>query len=325
MPPPSDETSLAPPNALAARLAGQRVLLLDGGLATELERRGATLDDALWSARLLLDDPGRILDVHRAFVAAGADVLTTASYQASVPGFARVSVPEPATRELMLRSVSLARLASEESGRDPPPLVAASVGSYGAFLPGGGEYRGRFGKDKRVYKDFHRPRLEALLRGEPDLFALETLPSVDEAEALVELLDELGAVGWLSFTCESAEATRGGDPLREAFTLAEGARAVIATGANCIDPLVAEPLLLEARRHTRKPLVIYPNSGERWDPARRRWTPPSCAVDLGALAQRWRTVGARLIGGCCRTTPEDIARVRTALAATGCTPPRCGS
>ena len=305
-------------------LKEQGVLVLDGGLATELEKRGADLSDDLWSARLLLEDPASIRRLHFDYFEAGADVAISASYQASFEGFARRGLSRKQSVELMQRSVHLAREARDqflaeaglgaEAHRRLPPLVAASVGSYGAFLADGSEYTGDFGLSKKALVDWHRPRLEALLGAEPDLLACETVPCLEEGEALVELLAEYRETpAWISFSCRDDERVCRGEPFSLCLDLVNGSSAVVAAGLNCTAPKHAEGLLKGARAATRKPLVCYPNSGARWDSAAGKWVAGSGVVDFAACASVWKAAGAQLIGGCCRTSPEDIRRLRRSL------------
>jgi homocysteine S-methyltransferase len=309
------------PHPLGALLAGGRTVVLDGGLATELEAGGADLSDVLWSARLLAEDPAAIARAHLAFFRAGAQVATTASYQASFEGFARRGIDADAAAGLMRRSVELARDAGataqkerDERDSDRPFLVAASVGPYGAFLADGSEYRGRYGLSVAALRDFHRRRMTVLLDAEPDLLAMETIPEIEEGEALATLLDELGGTGWLSFTCTDGARLRSGAPVEEAFALADGASGVVAVGINCTAPEHALELVERASSSTDKPIVVYPNSGEDWDPVRRRWTGSRHPVD-GTAATSWIAAGARIVGGCCRVTPAQIGDIATSLRA----------
>ncbi|MEB3368400.1 homocysteine S-methyltransferase [Saccharopolyspora mangrovi] len=283
-------------------------LVLDGGLATELEAMGHELADALWSARLLADAPEEIVAAHAAFYRAGADVATTASYQASFEGFAERGLDRAGAARLMRRSVELARLAGEvEPGEHR--WVAASIGPYGATLADGSEYRGDYGLTPQQLREFHLPRLETLAEAAPDVLALETIPDLEEARVLVEAVAGLGIPAWLSFTVEG-DRTRGGQPLSEAFALAES-DAVTAIGINCSDPEDVLPALEIARAATEKPLVAYPNSGEGWDAEHHAWTgDPRLSP---RQARRWREAGAMLVGGCCRVRPEDITAVAEAL------------
>ena len=284
-------------------------LIADGGLATELEARGHDLSDGLWSARLLVEAPREVTAVHTAFFRAGAMIATTASYQASFDGFADSGIGRDDTVRLLRRSVELAKTARDEVG-DASRRVAASVGPYGAALADGSEYRGRYGLGVAQLEDWHRPRLEVLADAGADVLALETIPDVDEAEALVNLVQSLGVPAWLSYTIDGTR-TRAGQPLADAFAVAVGIPEIVAVGVNCCAPDDVLPAIGQARE-TGKPVIVYPNSGERWDSARRAWVGPSRFS--ARLAVQWAAVGARVIGGCCRVRPADIAELATALA-----------
>lgn len=275
--------------------------MLDGGLATELERRGHDLSGGLWSARLLDDDPAAIVAVHADYLRAGARVLTTASYQTVDP-------------QRALRSVRLARRAIEETGI--PASVAGSVGPYGATLADGSEYTGAYpaGVDPAALASFHHERM-AVLAGAADLLACETVPSRAEAEVLVRLLVRLGVPGWLSLTTvttpDGAVLTRRGEPATEAFALARGVPEVVAVGVNCTDPAGVEAAVAVAAAASGKPVLAYPNSGERWDAATRTWRG---RPGLEALAvHRWLAAGAGGVGGCCRVGPDTIAALARAV------------
>lgn len=302
---------------VSALLAPPGPVVLDGGLATELERRGHDLSDRLWSARLLRDDPGAIEDVHLAFYRAGARVATTASYQASFGGFAAEGIGAEAAARLLRLSVELAgrartaRLAELAAAGEPAPalLVAASVGPYGATLAGGREYVGDYGLTLEELRAFHRPRLHELAAARPDLLAFETIPSRLEAEALVDLLAELpGVRAWLSFSCRDGAHTGEGQPIEEAVAVARRSTQLIAVGVNCIPPAFVENLLMRAQSTIDLPLVVYPNDG-------RSRIGPSGLPD-GAV-ERWYELGARLVGGCCGIGPDAIRSLARAAAGWG--------
>lgn len=284
---------------------GESVLISDGGLATELEARGHDLSDALWSARLLADAPQEIAAVHAAYFRAGAAIATTASYQASFEGFAARGMDRREATALLRRSVALARAARDESGR-AGLYVAASVGPYGAALADGSEYRGRYGLSVAALTRWHRPRLETLADAGADLLALETVPDIDEAEALVDLVRSVEVPAWLSYTIDGTR-TRAGQPLADAFAVADGVREIAAIGVNCCTPRDVLPAIRLAS-HVGKPIIVYPNSGERWDG--RAWAGPR--TFSAGLASEWVAAGARIVGGCCRVGPSDIAALRRA-------------
>ncbi len=300
--------------------AGDDVLLLDGGLATELERRGHDLSDDLWSARLLLDRPDEIVATHRSYFAAGARVATTSSYQASFEGFARRGCSIDEAADLMRRSVRLARDAADAAQADDGVRrwVAASVGPYGAVLADGSEYSGDYGLSDAGLRDFHGPRTEVLATSGADLLAIETIPSEQEASVLLQVLDEMpeGTAGWLSVTCADAATSRRGDDVDRVFALARGHDRVVAVGVNCTAPQHVEELVLRAVAASGKPAVAYPNSGESWDGATRTWGGDGARVDPAAAA-RWVAAGARYVGGCCRVGATDIARLAATLPVSG--------
>jgi homocysteine S-methyltransferase len=279
-------------------------------LATELEARGHDLSDALWSARVLADSPESVREAHRAYFRAGAVFATTASYQASFEGFAERGIGRAEAEQLMQRSVELARQAREEFADDGVPRwVAASVGPFGAALADGSEYRGRYGMTRTALRAWHRPRLEVLAAAEPDLLALETIPDVDEAEALVSTLSGTGVQAWLTYTVAGGR-TRAGQSLTAAFELAAETPEVVAVGVNCCAPSEVPDALALAAEITGKPAVVYPNSGESWDPDRGWNGPVPYSADR---AQEWVAAGARIVGGCCRVGPAEIAALSEEL------------
>lgn len=314
-------------NPVARCLEEQKFVVIDGALATELEQRGADLRDPLWSAKILLEAPAEIERVHFDYFAAGADVAITASYQASFPGFARRGIDTSEATALMQRSVQLAHNArclfwdalpaAEKAGR-MRPLVAASIGPYGAWLADGSEYRGDYGVTRAELLDFHRPRLhvlaETVRRGEADLLACETIPCWDEADVLLQLLAEVPDVpAWLSFSCCDEKHICHGELFADCVAATAAVEQVVAVGINCTPPQFVRALLQSANSVAHKPLLVYPNSGEIWQSDTGTWRPAPAECGFGQRADAWYGAGARLIGGCCRTGPAEVRQVRQSL------------
>lgn len=284
-------------------------LVLDGGLATQLEAQGEDLTSSVWSARVLADDPDAVLAAHRAFFAAGAQVATTASYQVSSRGFASVGMDSVAISRLLRRSVRLARQAGDEVADET--WVAASVGPYGAALGDGSEYRGDYGLSVAQLRRWHRFGIQVLADVGPDVLALETVPCLAEAEALLEEVRGLSRPAWLSMTCVG-DRTRAGESVAEAFAMAAEVDEVVAVGVNCLDPADTPRLVALATSISGKPAVAYPNAGERWDAASRRWTGDRAVV--AGYVDGWLDAGARLVGGCCRVGPTEITTIAGAVS-----------
>lgn len=287
-----------------------RTVVLDGGLATQVEKHGHDLSSALWSARLLRDDPGSLQRAHAEFYAAGAEVAITGSYQASFAGFAAAGIDAVGTEVLLRRSCEAADAARAGFDDGRPRWIAASVGPYGAVLADGSEYTGDYGMTVDELRVWHRPRLQVLMQavndGLADLLAIETIPSAAEAEAVLAEIDGSGVPAWLSMSC-AAGHTRSGEPAADVFGLARGIDEVVAVGANCCRAEEVAELAGAAVAAGGVPAVVYPNSGESWDAQAAAWTGP--ATFDPDLISSWVAAGAGLVGGCCRVTPSTISEI----------------
>ncbi|KAJ8774630.1 hypothetical protein K2173_017076 [Erythroxylum novogranatense] len=296
--------------------------VVDGGLATQLERHGASFNDSLWSALYLIKNPLLIKKVHSEYLEAGADILVTSSYQATLPGFLSKGLSTEEGELLLKKSVKLAVESRDEFWdavkRSPEhttynrALVAASIGSYGAYLADGSEYSGNYGPNVSLekLKDFHRRRLQVLVEAGPDLLAFETIPNKIEAQACVELLEEenVKIPSWICFSSMDGVNAPSGESFMECLDTINRTNKVNAVGINCAPPHFVEGLICQFKELTEKLIVVYPNSGEVWDGRAKKWLPSTCFDDdkIELFATRWHDLGASLIGGCCRTTPSTI-------------------
>jgi homocysteine S-methyltransferase len=296
-------------------------MVLDGGLATELEARGYDLNDALWSARVLLEDPEAIRQLHYDYLTAGADCVITASYQGTLAGFMKRGLSETESADLLRSAVTLAMEARQTYWRQPAhrsgrlkPLVAASIGPYGAYRADGSEYTGDYDLDEVGLKSFHRQRWQLLSETGADILACETIPSLPECRALLSLLLETpNSYAWFSFSCRDERHISDGNRLADCLSILDACEQVAAVGINCTAPEFVPGLLLEAGAVTEKPLLVYPNSGERYDVTNRLWQGQSDADEFGLACLDWRAAGATIIGGCCRTGPEHVRQIRKQL------------
>src|SRR5215469_6318388 len=287
--------------------------VLDGGMASELEYRGASIDGPLWSAHVLEEAPEKIVAVHRAYIEAGTQCIETAGYQVSRMGYAEIGLPAERADAALRLSVRLARQAAN-AYPDRPVLIAASLGPYGAALHNGAEYHGNYDCGHAELVRFHRERIFSLVSANgmeaPDFLAFETLPSLGEAQAIGgALADWPGAAAGFSFTCRDEEHVAHGELLRDCAKRVAALPQTIAVGVNCTLPAYIPALIRELRAGSDKPVIVYPNSGEGWDAASRCWTGTGDAASYAVMAREWFAAGAHMIGGCCRTQPEHISLV----------------
>jgi S-methylmethionine-dependent homocysteine/selenocysteine methylase len=263
--------------------------VVDGGLSTALEELGEQPAGLLWTASALIDRPEVITAAHRLYVDAGAEIIISSSYQASVDGFVASGLGTAEARRLLASTTDVARASGA-------PAVAASVGPFGACLGDGSEYHGRYDASWSDVRAFHRARLEVLVDSAPDLFAMETIPTLVEAEIVAEELRRLtDAPAWLTFSCRDSSHTCGGDDFASAAAKVAGL--VDAVGVNCTAPRLVAGLLGSV--DTSLPLVAYPNHGAAWDATHRCWIGPTGGAEIPGLVPSWLAAGARFIGGCC--------------------------
>ncbi|MGB8031898.1 MAG: homocysteine S-methyltransferase [Terracidiphilus sp.] len=294
------------------------VHVIDGGLATELEYAGARIDGPLWSAHVLEGEPEKLLAVHRAYIEAGAQCIATCSYQVSRMGYAEVGLTAERAGAALLRSVELARRAVAEFP-ERRVLVAGSLGPYGAALHNGGEYTGNYDCSYEDLVRFHRERIEVFASATgaqaPDLLAFETFPSLEEARAVGEAMTPWPDLqAWFSFSCRDEKHVSHGESVADCAALVASFPQTVAIGVNCVSPKWIPALIRELRAGSDKPILVYPNSGEGWDAARRTWTGMTDPAEFGVHAAEWFKAGAQMVGGCCRTRPEHIAAVAAAAA-----------
>ncbi|MGR6545899.1 homocysteine S-methyltransferase [Paenibacillus tundrae] len=304
-------------NPIQKILAEHPVMILDGALATELEKHGCNLDDPLWSARVLLENPDVIVQVHADYFRAGADCAITSSYQATVDGFGKKGIEEQAALELIRKTVKLAAQARNEVWDEvrnivqrTKPIVAASVGPYGAYLADGSEYVGHYGVSDETLAAFHRPRLAALVEAGADMLAFETIPSLQEAQVLVTLLKEFpDTSAWLTFSLQDGTTISEGTPLAECARQLGNEPQIAAIGLNCAPMEVVTEAIHILAQSSDKPIIVYPNSGEVYDAETKTWSGQGTCGSISEASEQWVAAGAQIIGGCCRTTPHQISEL----------------
>ena len=283
-----------------------KVTVLDGGLSTALEELGSTLNTSLWSGELLRAERPRVRAAHKLFVDAGAEILITSSYQITFPGCEARGWSREEVADALASSTELARFDGVK--------VAASVGPYGAYLADGSEYRGNYGLSVSELKDFHRERLQALIASNPDYLAIETIPELSEARAIVELLEELQNTKpfWISFSCKSESELSSGEAFADAVALVAGAKNALGVGINCTAPSLIAGLMKNGGDQVS--YILYPNSGREWDAVNKVWVGNHGEVFTAEQIKSWKSLGATIIGGCCGVGSKDIAALRPLIS-----------
>lgn len=287
----------------------------DGAMATELEKRGVATNSALWSATAMLDHPDAIQAVHQSYLDAGAKIMTTNTYQANVPAFEQAGIAATQARQLIQQAVTIAHTARDAS-HVTDAVIAGSIGPYGVYLADGSEYTGAYQLTPSAYQDFHRERLALIMAAGVDVLALETMPRLDEVQALVQLITTTWTQQpyWVSFSIKDPQTLCDGTSLAVAAKWVAAQPNVVAVGVNCTTLENIAPALTTLKAAVAVPLIVYPNSGDQYDPVTKTWQETHLSHQFASFVPQWLAAGARIIGGCCRTTPKDIATVARALS-----------
>ncbi len=303
-------------NSIDSLISLKDLIVLDGPMGTELERRGYDVNDALWSAKFLKENPEAIKQIHYDYFEAGADIVTCASYQASIDGFGKAGYSKEEAEELIAKSIELVRSARDEwwekEGKDsgrPYPLAAGDIGPYGAYLADGSEYTGTYHLSEEKYRAFHFPRMKILKDAGAEIFAVETCPRLDEAVYSARMLEELDSDYWVSFTFRNGEKISEGKSIAEIVEALKDFPHLKAIGVNCTPPEYVNSIVRQLKAESDIPICVYPNSGEVYDGNTKTWSGAADGKTYAERAAEWYSEGAAIIGGCCRTRPEDIRSV----------------
>jgi homocysteine S-methyltransferase len=293
-------------------------LILDGGLSNELEKAGHNLKHKLWSARLLDTNPEAIIQTHSTYLKSGAQCITTSSYQASIPGFMDIGYDRITAESLILKSVQLAQDAVNRfmtsSSKVIKPLIAASIGPYGAYLADGSEYRGNYGVSDEELREFHISRVRLLDNSNADFFACETIPSFQEAKVLADILKQAKKSSWISFSCKDEQHLNDGTDIEKAVEYFSTHPKIFAIGVNCTPPKFISSLIKSIKSKSgKKRIVVYPNSGEVYNAKNKTWSKSSDPIIFVDQAKEWIELGADIVGGCCRIGHEHIKKIRSII------------
>lgn len=289
--------------------------IIDGGLSNVLESLGCDLNHELWVAHLLTCNPEAIIKAHKAYLDAGAHIISTSSYQATIPGFMRLGYSKKEAEGLILKSVELAEIAINSFIKNnhprQRPLIAGSIGPYGAYLADGSEYLGNYNITDQELIDFHKLRIDLLDNSNCDLLAFETIPSYQEAKILADITRNCKKPSWISFSCKNGEQINDGTPITEAAILFKNHTTIFAIGVNCTAPKYISNLIQQIKANCgNKKILVYPNSGEVYDAQTKTWNGNSDPKIFFSMSKEWLRLGADIIGGCCRIGPKHIQSLK---------------
>ena len=279
-------------------------VILDGAMGTELGRRGVDMSLPLWSARALMTSPATVLQIHREYCTAGADIITANTFRTTARTFRRGRLADRSL-ELTGQAVRLARQARDETP-ERTILVAGSI------APLEDCYRPDLVPDDHILRLEHTEQAYRLAAARADFLLLETMGTIREAFAACEAARKTGVETVVSLLCRPDGSLYGGESLEDAVTALEPL-GVAAFSLNCVPARSLTPLVARLRAVTDLPLGVYGNAGQA---GQEREGELRCDVgpeEYARLAREWVAAGASIVGGCCGTGSEHIRMIAASL------------
>jgi S-methylmethionine-dependent homocysteine/selenocysteine methylase len=286
------------PAEMATWLA-ERPRVMDGATGSELLRRGVAAAARLWGVGALLEASDAVRDLHRDYAAAGSEALTAATFRVA-PYSLRSAGFELRASELAVLAIRLAREGSRNAGCKA--LVLASQATLEDC------YRPDLVPDDEILRWEHAATAALLASAGPDAILLETFNTVREARIAAEAAAATGLPVLVSFACAAGGHLLSGEDLRDAAA-AVSVPGVVAVGVNCTAVQVLPSGLDRIAEGTGLPLIAYANNAWHADDAPWLAAVPLPPERYAGCALAWVAAGARLVGGCCGTSPAHIAAV----------------
>jgi homocysteine S-methyltransferase len=286
----------------------KEIKLLDGSLSYPLEKQGYNLNKKLWTGDALINDPNVIKKVHKDYLIAGVDFISTSTYQISYNVLEAMDYSLNEIKDVFKRSVNLVEQAIQETNIKREIKIVGSYGPYGASLSNGSEYTGKYDTSDNIIMDYHIKNMNIIKELDIDIILYETIPCLREIEILSKLVEEYKKEVWVSFTCNKDLEFRDGSSIIKACKILSSIEVISTIGINCFSPLLAEKAIKKLKDNSNKKILIYPNSGEIYNNKDKDWYGEKY-FDR-SMIKKWLALSPDIIGGCCRVGFEDIKNMR---------------
>ena len=286
----------------------KKIKLLDGSLSYPLEKKGYNLNKKLWTGDALINKPNAIKKVHKDYLDAGADFISTSTYQMSYKVLKEMGYDINDIKGIFKRSVNLVEQAIAETNTKREIKIVGSYGPYGASLADGSEFTGKYNTSDKIIMDYHQENMNIIKDLDIDIILYETIPCLREIEILSKLVEEYEKEVWVSFTCNKDLEFRDGSSIIKACKILSSKKNISTIGMNCFSPLLAKEALKKLKENSSKKILIYPNSGEIYNNKDKDWYGENF-FDY-SMIKKWLALSPDIIGGCCRVGPDEINNMR---------------
>ncbi len=285
-----------------------KIKLLDGSMSFPLENKGYNLHDKLWTGKALINDPDLIKNIHKGYIEAGADYISTATYQISFNRLKEMGYQPDEIKEIFQKSVDLVKDAILESEPKNEIKIVGSFGPYASFDPEASEYVGEYNVSDNAIMNFHLNNIRVIEETDLDILLYETIPCLREIEILSKILSHSSKEIWISITCNENIEFRDGSSFEEGCKIISNIENVTTLGINCFSPLLVNKALKKLKKYSNKKTIVYPNSGEIYNPKDKFWSGKNDYNDL--MIKNWLSLSPDIIGGCCRVGFDNIKNMR---------------
>ena len=285
-----------------------KIKLLDGSMSFPMEHLGYNLKNKLWTGMALLSDPDIIKNIHKDYINAGADYISTSTYQVSYDRLKNMGYQSSEIKKVFQKSVDLVKEAIKESGSKKEIKIVGSFGPFASFDPNASEYVGKYNSTDDEIKNFHLNNINIIEETDLDIILYETIPCLREIEILSKVLSQTNKEIWISITCNENIEFRDGSSFKEACKIISQIEQITTLGINCFSPLLVEKALKELKKYSNKKTLVYPNSGEQYNPKVKYWSGKNEFNNL--MIKNWLSLSPDIIGGCCRVGYDNIKKMR---------------
>jgi len=286
----------------------KEIKLLDGSLSYPLEKQGYNLNKKLWTGDALINDPNVIKKIHKDYLVAGVDFISTSTYQISYRVLKEMGYNLNEIKDIFKRSVDLVQDAIEETKIKRKVKIVGSYGPFGASLSDGSEYTGKYKTSDEIIMSYHIDNMNIIKELGIDIILYETIPCLREIEILSKVVEEYKKEVWISFTCNKDLEFRDGTSIMKACKIISSIENISTIGINCFSPLLAEKAIKKLKKNSNKKILIYPNSGEIYNNKDKNWYGEKYFDN--SMIKKWLALSPDIIGGCCRVGFEDIQNMR---------------
>ena len=285
-----------------------KIKLLDGSMSFPLEQLGYNLKNKLWTGMALISDPDIIKNIHKDYMNAGADYISTSTYQVSYDRLQNMGYQSSEIKKVFQKSVDIVKEAIKESRSKKEIKIVGSFGPFASYDPNASEYVGKYNSSDDEIKNFHLNNINIIEETDLDIILYETIPCLREIKILSKILSQTNKEIWISITCNENIEFRDGSSFKEACKIISQIEQITTMGINCFSPLLVEKALKELKKYSNKKTLVYPNSGEKYNPKDKYWSGKNEFNNL--MIKNWLSLSPDIIGGCCRVGYNNIKKMR---------------